>query len=143
MKKYYYIDESGNKKDYIGKVINDYITGNIYGIISYQTTIENEVDLEFHEETLPSPAQEPYFAYIDKNGDVQKYVGLKNNINKNISDNSYYFNKVNTEKIDLKYYPKVEYVPKKLTYIDNENNEQEYNGKYFFDKFTSSYYFYK
>lgn len=141
MKKYYYIDENGNKKNYMGKVINDYITNNTYGIISYQESEEKEIELLFNNEIPYKPKQNPYFAYIDKNGDVQKYTGLKNNIINN--DNSYFFNQVITEKIDLKYYPKVEYIPKKFTYIDKEGIEQEYKGKYFFDKFTSSYYFYK
>lgn len=141
MKKYYYIDENGNKKNYMGKVINDYITNNTYGIVSYVESEKKEIELEFNEETQYKPAQEPYFAYIDKFGEVQKYTGLKNNI-LNIN-NSYFFNQINTEKIDLKYYPKVEYVPKKFTYVNDEGIEVEYNGKYFYDKFTSSYYFYK
>ena len=44
MKKYYYLDENGNKKNYVGKVINDYITGETYGLLTQQSVSHKEVE---------------------------------------------------------------------------------------------------
>ena len=43
MKRYYYLDENGNKKQYVGKIINDYITGETYGLLTQQEVSHKEI----------------------------------------------------------------------------------------------------
>jgi len=142
MKKYYYLDENGNKKYYVGKIINDYITNEKYGLLTQQEIIQNEVELEFHPSEPASEGWLSYFTYLNENGEISKYTDDPHNIRKSF-DNSYYFTKVNKNIIDLEYHNRVEPIDSYFSYTDANGNEIIYDGEYFYDKFTNSYYFYR
>jgi len=143
MKKYYYFDDKGNKKYYVGKIINDYITGETYGLLTNQNIENKEIELEYHPEIQAENGWSSYFTYINNDGIKTIYNGLKYNIKTNYIDNSYFFVQTNTDKVNLIKHEKVEYKPGYYTYIDSFGKENLYDGKVFYDKFTSTYYFYK
>ena len=101
-KKLYYKDENGNKKYYVGKVINDYITNERYGLLTQQEAIQEEVKLEYHPAVEAIEGWSSYYTYLDESGNVVKYTDSLNNVRKNF-DNTYYFAKVNKDIIDLGY----------------------------------------
>lgn len=140
-KKLYYIDERGNKKYYAGKVINDYITNETYGLLTIQETNKVEVELEYHPAKEAIDGWSSYFTYVDENGNTVRYDDIIN-IRKNI-DNTYYFTKVNKHSIDLIYHPEIKPIDGYFTYKDENGNDVVYEGKSFYDKFTNTYYFYK
>lgn len=141
-KKLYYRDENGNKKYYVGKVINDYITNETYGLLTKEKIVEEQVKLYYHKPIDAIEGWCSYFTYINENNEVVKYTDNINNIRKNI-DNSYYFTKVNKNIIDLIHHPEIKSIEPYFSYIDENGKEQIYDGKSFYDKFTNSYYFYK
>lgn len=143
MKKYYYLDENGNKKNYIGKIINDYITGETYGLLTQQEVSHKEIELEYHPKVESQEGWASYFTYTDASGNDVKYNGLKYNIKQDPINNSYFFTQLNTIKIDLIKHDKVDYVPGYYTYLGRFGKEIKYEGEVFYDKFTNSYYFYK
>jgi len=143
MKRYYYIDEKGVKHNYAGNVINDYITNETYGLITLQEKVDKDVMLEWHDPIEAQEGWSSYFAYTTNDGKMKVYDGLKSNIKKNFSDGSYFFTMVTTDVIDLTYHEAIAPVKEYFTYIDENGVEQVYNGKAFYDKFTSTYYFYK
>jgi len=143
MKKYYYIDDKGNKKYYVGKVINDYITGETYGLLTQQEVIHENVKLQFHEPIEAQNGWNSYFTYKDSSGNSVIYNGNSHNIKVSPIDNSYFITETKTDKIKLIKYDKIEYQPGYYTYINEYGKEKIYDGKIFYDKFTSTYYFYK
>jgi len=143
MKKYYYLDENGNKKQYVGKIINDYITGETYGLLTQQEVSHKEITLEHHPEIEYQEGWSSYFTYLDESGNVVRYKGLTHNIKKDSINNSYFFTQLNTSKIELIKHDKVNYVPGYYTYMGKFDKEIRYDGEVFYDKFTNSYYFYK
>jgi len=143
MKKYYYLDENGNKKQYVGKIINDYITGETYGLLTQQDVSHKEITLEHHPKIESQEGWSSYFTYLDESGNTVKYKGLPYNIKKDSINNSYFFTQLNTSKVDLIKHDKINYVPGYYTYIGKFDKEIKYDGEVFYDKFTNSYYFYK
>lgn len=143
MKKYYYLDENGNKKNYVGKVINDYITGETYGLLTQQMVSHKEVELEYHPQVDSQDGWNSYFTYVDSLGNNVKFNGLTNNIKKDPIDNSYFFTQVNNVQINLIKHDKVDYQPGYYTYTTPNGKIIRYDGKVFYDKFTNTYYFYK
>lgn len=141
-KKLYYKDENGNKKYYVGKVINDYITNERYGLLTQQETIQEEVKLEYHPAVDAIEGWASYYTYIDEYGNIAKYTDSSQNIRKNF-DNSYYFTRVNKDIIDLIHHPKQEAKEAYFSYKDNNGNDVIFEGQSFYDKFTNTYYFYK
>ena len=141
-KKLYYIDENGNKKYYIGKVINDHVTNEKYGLLTVQEKIQQEVELEYHPEQPKEEGWSSYFTYLNEDNSETKYIDDIHNIRKNF-DGSYYITKVNKISINLTYHPAIEAQSEYFTYQDSDGNEYIYNDKVFFDKFTNTYYFYK
>lgn len=141
MKRYYYLDENGNKKQYVGKIINDIVSGETYGILTSQELIKENVEVDFKDPIEEQSGWTSYFTYQDSEGNIQKYEGLKHNIRKSL-DGSYYFTKVTTNSIDLK---RIDKVPQKEAYFSYIENgvEKIYEGKPFYDKMTKQYYFYK
>ena len=141
MKRYYYLDENGNKKQYVGKIINDIVSGETYGILTSQELVKEDIEVDFKDPIEEQPGWTSYFTYQDSEGNVKKYEGLKHNIRKGL-DGSYYFTKVTTNSIDLK---RIDKVPKKEAYFSYIENgvEKIYEGKPFYDKMTKQYYFYK
>jgi hypothetical protein len=142
MKKYYYLNENGNKKPYIGRVINDIVSGETYGILTTQELTKEDVELDFIEPIEEQEGWSSYFTYTDSEGNNQKYSGLSHNIRKNL-DGSYYFTKVTSSSIELN---RIDKIPKQdayFSYIDENGKEQIYEGKPFYDKMTKQYYFYK
>lgn len=140
MKRYYYIDENGNKKQYVGKIINDVVSGETYGILTFQELSKEDIEVKFKDPIKEQKGWTSYFIY--NNGDTfKKYDGLKHNIRTGI-DGSYYFTKVTTTSIDLN---KIDKIPAKeayFSYIEN-GKEKIYEGKPFYDKLSKQYYFYK
>ena len=141
-KKFYYKDEKGNKKYYVGKVINDYITNERYGLLTQQEIIQEEVKLKYHPAIEAEEGWSSYYTYVNEYGDIVKYNDSPHNIRKNF-DNTYYFTKINKDIIDLKYHPKEEAKDAYFSYVDNNGKEVVFNGDSFYDKFTNTYYFYK
>lgn len=141
MKRYYYLDENGNKKQYVGKIINDIVSGETYGILTSQEFVKEDVEVDFKNPIEEQPGWTSYFTYQDSNSNIQKYTGLKHNIRKSL-DGSYYFTKVTTNSIDLKRIDKVPQKEAYFSYIEN-SVEKIYEGKPFYDKMTKQYYFYK
>jgi len=141
-KKYYYINENGIKKYYAGKIINDYVTNETYGLLTIQETIKEEKPIEWHNEKPAIEGWSSYFTYIDENGDKVRYTDSIGAIRRNI-DNSYYITKINKDEINLIRHPEVKEIPAYFSFINEDGKEEIYEGKPFFDKFTSTYYFYK
>lgn len=141
MKRYYYIDENGNKKRYAGKIINDIVSGQTYGILTTQELTREKVEVDFKDPIEEQEGWSSYFTYLDESGNIQKYTGLKHNIRKSI-DSSYYFTKVTNKTINLNRYNKIPQKPAYFTYLEN-GKEKIYEGKPFYDKMTKQYYFYK
>lgn len=141
MKRYYYLDENRNKKQYVGKIINDIVSGETYGILTSQELVKEDIEVNFKDPIEEQPGWTSYFTYQDSEGNIQKYEGLKHNIRKSL-DGSYYFTKVTTNSIDLK---RIDKVPQKEAYFSYIENgvEKIYEGKPFYDKMTKQYYFYK
>lgn len=141
-KKLYYIDENGNKKQFVGKIINDAITNEKYGLLTVQEKIQQDIELEYHPENPAVEGWSSYYTYMNENNELVKYTDSLNNIRKNF-DGSYYITKINKEAIDLIYHPAIEFKDAYFTYKDSEGNDQLYNNQAFYDKFTNTYYFYK
>lgn len=141
MKKYYYLDENGNRKEYVGKIINDCVTGETLGLLTQQIKSQKEVELEYHPQIDEQPGWNSYFTYIDSSGNNIKVID--SNVRKNYKDNSYFITNVNEIKIDLKKHNKIDYQPGYFTYTSPLGKEIKYDGEYFYDKLTNSYYFYK
>lgn len=141
-KKLYYKDEKGNKKYYVGKIINDYVTKEKYGLLTLQDKIQQEVELEYHPAEPAIEGWSSYYAYLNENNEYVKYTDEAMNIRKNY-DNSYYFMKVDKKAVDLIYHPCVQPKEAYLSYIDSNGKEAIFEGKSFYDKFTNTYYFYK
>ena len=141
-KKLYYKDENGNKKYYVGKVINDYITNERYGLLTQQEIIQEEVELEYHPAIDATEGWTSYYTYVNEYGNIVKYTDSQHNIRKNF-DNTYYFTKVNKETIDLIYNPKIEAKEAYFSYKDVNGEDVVFEGNAFYDKFTNTYYFYK
>lgn len=141
MGKKYYIDESGNKKYYIGTVINDYTTNEKYGLLTVQEKEEKEIKLEYHKEIPEVKGWSSYFTYVNENNEEAIYTDSLDNIRKNY-DGSYYITKINKLSFNLSYHPAIEAKESYFSYMDN-GKEYIYDGNTFYDKFTNSYYFYK
>lgn len=141
-KKLYYKDDKGNKKYYVGKIINDYITNEKYGLLTNQEVIQEEVELEFHPAEPAIDGWSSYFTYLNANGEEVKYTDSSMNLRKN-ADNTYFFMKVDKNIIDLNYHPGE--LPKEayFSYKDANGNEAIFEGKPFYDKFTNTYFIYK
>lgn len=141
-KKLYYIDEKGQKKYYVGKIINDYVVNEKYGLLTVQEKIQKEIELEYHPEEKSVEGWSSYYTYTDENNDEVKYTDSVNNIRKNF-DGSYYITKINKSSVSLIHHPCVEAKDAYFSYQDSEGKDQIYEGQAFYDKFTNTYYFYK
>jgi len=139
MKRYYYLDENGNKKQYIGKIIKDVVSDETYGILTTESLVKEDIPVDFVEPVEKQDGWLSYFTYQD-NG-TQIYNGLSHNIRKGL-DGSYYFTKVTNLSIDLKKIDKVPSQEEYFSYIE-DGEEKIYDGKPFYDKLTKQYYFYK
>lgn len=139
MKRYYYLDENGNKKQYIGKIIKDVVSDETYGILTTESLVKENIPVDFVEPIEKQEGWSSYFTYQDNGTKI--YNGLSHTIRKGL-DGSYYFTKVTNLSIDLKKIDKVPTQKEYFSYIE-DGEEKIYDGKPFYDKLTKQYYFYK
>ena len=74
-KKFFYLDESGNKKKYAGKIIenND---GTFNGVLTTQHIIEKQIDLKWHPAVEHVKGYSSYYTYVNINGEEVKYYSV-------------------------------------------------------------------
>lgn len=122
-KKFYYIDESGNKKKYVGAIVDNH-NGTFTGYLNYEEYEDVTVDLEHHpaiEYVEGSPA---YCTYINDNNEEVKYYGLR----RTNEDGSMYFSYNTVKQIDLIYKAPEEKTVEHFTYYDANGNSHVYMG---------------
>ena len=84
MKKYFYIDEQGNKKKYVGKVIKQ-PNGTLKGLLTNRIVTSERVQLKLKEKGLSIIDSKPINYYFDDNG-IKHIVDMNDN---NVVGNKY------------------------------------------------------
>ena len=127
--KYFYIDESGKKKKYIGNVIENQ-DGTYSGVLTKTNVYTQNVELKYNDEYKQIINSDINFKYTD--GSFVETSDLKNL--KQSVDGSYYLPVKEIRTINLKWN---EAIPAKsyLTY-----NGKEFTGKVIFDEKTNTYF---
>ena len=135
MERFYLVDDFGNKKRYLGKVVEN-PDGTYCG---FSVKIKNDKirkDLKYYPEVKSEDGYLSYFSYVNSNGETITYWGYP----KQDSDGNYYLTYNTTTTFDLTYHPKVEPKPEYFTYIDSDGVEKEYTGKVTYNKVKKTYY---
>ena len=123
-RKFYYIDESGNKKRYIGPVINNH-NGTFNGYLFEEEYIDTIVDLKFYPAVEEVVGSVSYMTYVNSDGNEVKYYGLT----KTKEDGTRYFAYNTSRQIDLIYKAPEEKTVEYFTYFDKGGNSRIYSGK--------------
>lgn len=134
--KFYYIDENGNKKKYVGKVIynND---GTYNGILNKNTKTVCTKDLIYHPEVKAIDGYYSYYSYITNNGKEQRVF---DNIRKDENNNPY-FTYVERNMFNLTYVEPVPFVAEHFTYIDPVTKEEHpYEDNVIYNKRLNKYF---
>ncbi len=126
MGKYYYIDEEGNKKYYVGKVVKNISENTIDGFLTQTKIIEEKVELTYFPEIQAQDGWNSYFTYIE-NGEEKIYNGLRSKIKKN-PDATYFLLSIQQIEIPLIYHPAVEAKKEYFSYLDDNDKEVRYEG---------------
>ena len=120
---FYYIDEEGNKKKYVGKIESN-PDGTYSGLLTKVIRTIETKDLIYHEEIPEVKAHPAYYSYINSLGEEVLYLV---NVKKDEDGNPYFtYTEKNLFKLD--------YVPGKpgndeyFTYLDKDGIEQKYDG---------------
>jgi len=134
--KFYYIDENGEKKKYVGKVIynND---GTYNGILNQNIQSVCTKDLIYHPEVKAVDGYYSYYSYITKDGVEQRCF---DNI-KTDSEGNPYFTYVEKNMFELQYNESVPSKEEYFTYIDPITKEESvYDGPITFNKKLNKYF---
>ena len=131
--KFYYIDKQGQKKKYVGPIINNH-NGTFSGYLAKDKQIDIVVDLEYHPAVEHVDGYNSYYTYINSNGDEIRYYGLM----KSKENGDKYFAYFTTKQIDLIYKPAEVTTVAHYTYMDNNGNVHVYNGEVKYE--NGSYY---
>lgn len=129
--KYFYIDESGKKKKYVGNVIDNQ-DGTYSGVLTKMNVYTQNVELKYNEEYKQIIDTDVKYTYINKEGNEVEFTDFKKL--KQNENGSYYFEVRNVKTIDLKWN---EHVPTS-TYLTH--NGKEFTGKVIFDEKTNTYF---
>jgi hypothetical protein len=132
-KKFYYIDKQGQKKKYVGVIVNNH-NGTFSGYLTKEKKTDIVVDLEYHPAIEHVNGYNSYYTYINNSGEEQKYYGLM----KTNDDGTKYFTYFTIKQIDLIYKPAETNIIEHYTYNDNNGNIKVYNGPVTFE--NGSYY---
>lgn len=132
-KKFYYIDKQGQRKKYVGPVVNNH-NGTFSGYLAKERKTDIVVDLEYHPAIEHVDGYNSYYTYTNINGEEKKYYGLM----KSNENGDKYFSYFETKQIDLIYKPSEATVVEHYTYIDANGNTKVYNGPVTFE--NGSYY---
>ena len=133
-RKFYYIDENGNKKKYIGKIIFD--NGSYNGILTTPVKEEVKKELIYYPEIKGVDGYSSYYTYMNENGEEEVYLDVV----KKDSDGNLYFNKTEKNIYKLVYHPKIEAKEEYYTYLDKDGNECRYSGKVTYERMSNSYF---
>jgi hypothetical protein len=140
MGKYFYIDENGNKKKYVGNVTQN-IDGTFTGVLTKTIYTDKVVKLHYAKSGNEILKSDVLYFYIDKNGKKQ-YVDLLDN-NVKTENDSLFIEFVNKEKINLTYHPETE-ASVYYTYFNNKTKQHEvFTGEILHNESNNSYYGYK
>lgn len=129
--KYYYFDEKGKKKKYVGNVIDNQ-DGTYSGVLTKTNVYTQNVELKYNEEYKQIIDTDVKYTYVDKEGNEVEFTDFKKL--KQSESGSYYFEVRDVKTIDLKWN---DYVPEStyLTY-----NGKLFTGKVIFDEKTNTYF---
>ena len=121
---FYYIDESGNKKKYVGAIIDNH-NGTFTGYLNYEEYTDTLVDLEYHPAIEKVEGSQAYYTYMNENNEETKYFGLT----KSNEDGSKYFAYTTVKHISLIHKDPEEKVVEHFTYLDAKGDSHVYVGK--------------
>lgn len=133
LKKFYYIDKNGDKKKYVGAVINNH-NGTFSGYLGSEKRTDKTVELKYHPAIEYVEGYSSYYTYINSEGEEQKYYGLM----KTNEDGTKYFTYFITNQIELIYKAPETKINEYYTYYDSVGNSHIYSGKTTFE--NGSYY---
>ena len=132
--KFFYIDEDGNKKKYIGKVISTNSSYN--GILTISEESVSNKELIFHPEIEEVKGYLSYYSYINSEGEEIRWF---DNIKRDEEGNPY-FSYVERSLFKLDYNPEVKAQEEYFTYIDPKSGEEKrYTGSVIYNKRTGTY----
>lgn len=135
MKKYFYIDENGNKKKYIGNVINNE-DGTLSGVLTKTIYTDKEVELKYNEDGKTIIDSVTSYYYIDK--DNNKISVNLNDIH--VTNDNKFIEFVNKKDIELIYHPEIK-SSVYYTYFNYKTKTNEiYNGEVNIDEKSNSYF---
>jgi hypothetical protein len=136
MKKYFYIDEQGNKKKYVGNITNDK-NGALTGVLTKTSYIDKEVELTYVNTGDKIIDSKISYYYIDNNNEKVN-VNITDNINIVFENDKYFYHDVSKQSVKLNYHKPVEGYSY-YTYTLN-GNVYEYNKQITFNEDTNTYY---
>jgi hypothetical protein len=123
-RKFYYIDESGNKKKYVGAIIDNH-NGTFNGYLTHEEYKEVVVDLTYHAPIEGVEGSHAYYTYMNDKNEEVKYFGLT----RTNEDGSKYFSYSTVRQINLTYKAPEEKTVEHFTYTDINGNTQVYTGQ--------------
>lgn len=132
--KYYYITESGEKKKYVGNIIQN-SDGTLCGMLTTEVRSKQTVDLTYHEEVKKVNGHGSYFTYMNDDGSTTRYYSFY----KTDENGNPYFTYVTYMPIDLIYHPIVENPQEYYTYISATGEECLWTGAVKYDERRKSY----
>lgn len=132
--KYFYIDEDGNKKKYIGKIIQNKNSYN--GILTVSNKSISNKELIYHPEVKEVKGYLSYYSYINSNNEEVRWF---DNFKKDEEDNKF-FTYTERNLFHLEYNPAVEAKEEYFSYIDPTTGEEKiYSGSIIYNKRTQTY----
>lgn len=131
--KFYYIDKQGQKKKYVGPIINNH-NGTFSGYLAKDKRTDIVVDLEYHPAVEHVDGYNSYYTYFNSNGEETRYYGLM----KAKDNGDKYFSYFTTKQIDLIYKAPEVTTVEHYTYVDRNGITNIYNGEVTFE--NGSYY---
>jgi len=132
--KFYYIDNDGNKKKYVGKIIEN--NGLYNGVLTKQEKKTSIKDLIYHPEIKEVEGYFSYYSYINSEGKEVKYF---DNIKKD-EEGNFYFTYTEREIFDIEFHEETQPQEEYYTYIDPKTNEEKlYKGPIVYSKINNTY----
>jgi len=122
--KFYYIDESGNKKKYVGKITEN-SNGTYNGLLTNIIKSDAIKDLTWHPEVQEVSSQNAYYSYTNLSGEEEMYFDSM----KTDEEGNKYFTYTERNLFKLEYVPEVQEQEEYFTYLDLEGNEHKYSGE--------------
>ena len=122
-KNFYYIDESGKKKKYVGAIINNH-NGTYNGYLTHEEYDDVIVDLEYHPAIEEVEGSRAYYTYINENNEETRYFGLVGTK----EDGTKYFSYSTIKQINLIYKAPEEKTVEHFTYYGPDGKTYVYLG---------------